>query len=473
MCRQSLMSLPSPLHFHAVASYSGLAALRGLTINHHNAGMIGLQHLSIDTDAAARLHNQLSARGIESIVLRTCNRTEIYWRARVAGDDEAVSSAFATAIGLTESVLPDVATKLSGETVATHLFRVSSGLESLMLGEAEILGQVRTALESCSGAGIFLDGVFRAALRTGRQARTETAIGAGALSVASTAVQWLGQHLNLANSCIVIVGAGDTGAKVARHLQAVGVGSLVIVNRTVGRATELAATVGAKAAGLDALGALLAKADAVVAAANAPEWLVTMDMLRHATGPNGTVAVDLSMPSVIEPGTMEGLVRIDLESLEQLADLHRQQREAEVPKVEAVIARELHWLQAWARHEALRPLVSGLRRKVEVIRRTELARATRELDDPSQTGAAVLDRLSKRLLDQVLAIPLAQLETGELPLDAAHAEYLRRLFALTDEPTADPIAAVVPGSKDPGLRTAKDPGLRTANGPGLRNAVKS
>ena len=316
-----------------------------------------------------------------------------------------------------------------------------------MVGEAEILGQVRTALEHCAGSGAFLDGVFRAALRTGRQARAETAIGAGALSVASTAVQWLSQHLSLADSRVVIVGAGDTGDKAARHLQSLGVGSLVIANRTASRATALATAVGAQAVTLDALSAEIARADAVVCAANAPDWLVTLDMLKAASvASRRLVVVDLAMPSGVEPGSIPGVMRIDLEGLEQLADLHRQQREAEIPKVEAVIARELQWLHAWARHQALRPLVSGLRRKVEAIRRAELARATEELEDAGAAGAAVLERLSRRLLDQILAIPLAQLEAGELPLDATHAEYLRRLFALTDEPAAGPLAATPEGA---------------------------
>ena len=289
--------LHSPHHFHAVASYSGLAALRGLSINHHNAGLVGLQHLSIDADVAARLHGQLSSRGIESIVLRTCNRTELYWRARAAADDEVVCTAFAGALGLTDHALLGLGTRLNGDAAATHLFRVASGLESVMLGEAEILGQVRTALESCSGCGVFLDGIFRAALRTGRQARTETAIGAGALSVASTSVQWLAQHLSLADCRIGVVGAGDTGTKVARHLQALGAGSLVIANRTIAHAEALATCVGADAAGLDAIASLVASANAVVCAANAPDWLVTQDMLRMAaTTKRGLVVVDNANP---------------------------------------------------------------------------------------------------------------------------------------------------------------------------------
>jgi glutamyl-tRNA reductase len=258
--------------------------------------------------------------------------------------------------------------------------------------------------------------------------------------------------VSLESSRVVLIGAGDTGEKTARQLHSLGVGSLVIANRTLGRAQALAANVGATAVSLDALATELARADAVICAANGTDWLVTLADLAHATAlshprtlapSHPLVIVDLAMPSGIEPGAVPGVMRIDLEGLEQLAELHRKQREAEIPKVEAVINRELQWLHAWARHQALRPLASGLRRKVEAIRRAELARATKELDDTGASGAAVLERLSRRLLDQVLAIPLAQLEAGELPLDAAHAEYLRRLFALTDDASATPVAAAV------------------------------
>jgi len=422
------------VHFHAVASYSGIAALRAFTINHHNAGLVGLQHLSIDDDAAAGLHDALTRRGIESIVLKTCNRTELYWRARVPGDDEAVAGAFAHALGLREPVLRRAALKLNGEAAATHVFRVCCGLESLVLGEAEILGQVRAALDASPGAGAFLDGVFRAALRTGRQARADTAIGAGALSVASAAVQWLANQLPLARSRVLVIGAGDTGAKAARQLRSLGAGTLVIANRTRSRAETLAKPLGARAIGLDALATELASADGVVCAAGAPGWLIRKSDLQFAASRVAPlVIVDLAMPSGIEPGAVAGVRRIDLEGLEQLAELHRQQREAEIPNVEAIIARELQWLHAWARHQAMRPLVSDLRRKVEAIRRTELMRAERELAEAGVTDTALLDRLSRRILDQVLAIPLAQLEAGDLPLDAAHAEYLRRLFALSGD----------------------------------------
>lgn len=433
--------IPAHAHFHQVAAFSGLAALRALTLTHRRVDLSTLQSLSLGCEPAARLHADLSAHGIESFVLATCNRTELYWRAQVPGDDEMVREACGARLGMPASSIDRLADRLAGEAAAAHLFRVCCGLESLVLGEAEILGQVRAALDACTGTGRFLQGVVQAALRAGRIARAETAIGNGALSVASTAVQWLAEQVPLAERRVLVIGAGDTGMKAARHLAALGAGQLVVANRTRARAEGVASTLGARATGLETLAEEVHLADAVVCAAAAPHWLVPRSVLeRTAAARRGRPlhVVDLAMPAGVEPGPVAGVTLIDLGTLQRTVERHRSRREAEVPKVEAIVERELKWLHAWARHQALRPLVSDLRRKVEAIRRAELARAQDELARSSEPDASVLERLSRRLLDQVLAIPLATLEAGELPLDATHAEYLRRLFAL--EPGSTPCA---------------------------------
>lgn len=423
-----------PLHFHAVARYSGLASLRAVTINHRNVGIGALPRHTVGCDTAAAVHEDLTAAGVESFVLATCNRTELYWRAQVPGDDEAVMQAIARAV-----CVPDGASRLTGRAAAAHLFRVCAGLESLVLGEAEILGQVRAALDACSGTGPFLKGVVQAALRAGRMARAETAIGVGAQSVASAAVHLVAGAIPLECCRVLVLGAGATGVKAARHLRKLGVGQLVVANRTLGRAEAVAAPLGAEAVALDRLRDELDRADAVVCAVDAPEYLIGLEDLRRAAAlrrHRPLMVVDLSMPHVVEPGDVPGVTRVDLGVLEGEVERQRDRRAAEVPKVEAVIDRELHHLQAWARHHALRPLASDLRRKVEAIRRAELERAQGELPVGGAADAAVLDRLTRRLLDQVLAIPLASLEAGDVPLDAMQAEYLRRLFAL--EPVASP-----------------------------------
>lgn len=344
---------------------NGLAGLRALTVNLHNAGLKGLQDLSIDADRSAGLHHQLFDREIESVVVRTCNRTELYWRSRAQHDDDAAATAFAQTLGVDAAALSAMSTRLTGEAAANHLFRVCCGLESLVLGEAEILGQVRSALESSTHAGPLLTGVVRAAIRTAGSARAETGIGVGALSVASMAIHWLNDVLPLEGRRVLVVGAGETGQKVVRLLRSMRAGQIVVANRTLARAVTVAKPFGATAVGLESLAGEVGRADAIVCAAAADEWLVRCDDLRAPSVRQAPlVVVDLAMPSGVEPGDVDGVVRMDLEGLRSLVEKHRRQREAEVPRVESVINREIDWLRSWARHQALRPLLSELRRLI-------------------------------------------------------------------------------------------------------------
>jgi glutamyl-tRNA reductase len=420
------------VHFRAAAELSGLGALRALSFNHRDLGLEALAHVALAPDALTSLQASLASADVEAFVLPTCNRTEIYWRAKASSDDERVRALIGAVLNEPGAALARVRPALAGRAAAEHLFRVCCGLESLALGEAEILGQARTALDAMRPTP-FLRGVVVAALRTGRMGRSETRIGVGALSVASAAVQHVAAAMPLNRSRVLVVGAGATGVKVARHIRALGVGRLVLANRTRERAVNIAGMLDADATALEQLGEELTWADAVVCAAAAPEPLISVtDLERAMVRRDGRpmLIVDLSMPPVVAPGTVSGITRVDLGALEQQVARQRQSRSGEIPKVEAVIERELGHLETWARQQSLRPLVSDLRRKVEDIRLAELERANRELAAAGAPDAAMLDRLSRRLAEQVLAIPLSTLSTGAVPLDPAQAQYLRRLFAL-------------------------------------------
>jgi glutamyl-tRNA reductase len=410
-----------------VARPSALDTLRAFSLSHRTCGLPALGGVVAHGDAA-RLHAALTTAGIDSIVLSTCNRFEVYWRSVAASDDQTVTAMLEATLPLASALLNEGSARWSGEDAARHLFRVCSGLESMVLGEAEILGQIRTAMAQSPGAGSFLRGVFTAAIRTGRGARASTGIGTGALSVASAAIEQLEHCVPLGDKRVLLVGAGETAAKVARQLRALGVGTLVIANRTLDRAEALAATAGASAVGLDAIADEISRAQVVICAAHSTSWMVTRSHVEGRDAASPLVLVDLSMPPAIEPFDIAGVARIDLIEVERATAAYRQRRESEVPRVEAFIARELEWLRAWARQEVLRPFVSTLRQKADAIRRDELERAVEELKagDPH----LVLERFSRRMFDRLLAVPVDQLKNGELPFDAPSAEYLRRLFAL-------------------------------------------
>lgn len=426
-------TVPAQAHFRAVSDLSGIAALRALTFNHRALGLDALARVTLSPEAIAALNAAFAEAAVEAFVLSTCNRTEIYWRAQVPGDEERVRALVGARLDAEGVAMIDEAPALRGRDAARHLFRVCSGLESLALGEAEILGQTRTALDQATAVGPFLRGVIVAAIRTGGMARAETRIGVGALSVASAAVQLIASALPIERSRVLIVGAGATGVKVARHLRRLGAGQIVLANRTRERADDAAPVFGAEVVDFDNLADELVRVDAIVCAVAAPTPCLRTAALREATTARARrpmLIVDLSMPPAVESGDVDGVTHVALGALEGQVARQRDRRSSEIPRVEALIERELQHLGAWARRHALRPIVTELRRKVETIRRAELERARRELAGTPDPDLAVLDRLSRRLLDQVLALPMSALETGDVPLDPAQAEYLRRLFAL-------------------------------------------
>jgi len=419
--------------FPKETSTSGaLDALRVFSLSHRSCGLPALGGVVSHGDGA-RLHEALTTVGVGSVVLSTCNRFEVYWRStNLAADDDRVADTLASTMPQAKDLFNNGSILLAGDAAAMHLFRVCSGLESMVLGEAEILGQVRAAMEQSTGAGSFLRGVFTAAIRTGRGARAATGIANGAMSVASAAIQQLTSQVRLGESRVLLIGAGETAAKVARQVAKIGVGALVIANRTVERAQELANLHGGAGVGLDALAQEIAAADVIICASHSDGWLVTRAQMAGRSASSPLAIVDLSMPPAVEPFEIEGVTRIDLPAIERATAEHRQRRESEIPRVDTFIADELAWLQAWARQEMLRPFVSTLRQKVDVIRRDELERARQEL--AAGDAHQVLERFSRRVFDRILAVPLDQLKNGDVPFDNRSAEYLRRLFALDEGP---------------------------------------
>jgi len=378
----------------------GVETLRVISVNHRAHGFAKLSRLVSTIPSAEALHAALLARGVESVLLSTCNRCEIYWRARSLEDDAAVTRILDEMFGLDPGDLAANSTLLRGASVAKYLFRVCAGLESAVLGEAEILGQVRSALESSPQAGPFLSGVFRAALRAGGAARAETAIGEGALSVASTGIHWLADQIPLSERRVLILGAGHTARKAARHLKALGVKSLVIANRTRSRAEALAETLSADVVEFDRLSEVLHTVDAVVSAVSVREWAINREQLQARKAAQPLLVVDLSMPPSIEPHASSDVIRVDLTLLDQASEANRRRREAEAPRVEVVIAREMEHFERWARREALRPALAQRRLEIDAIRRSELELARTELHSASDP-VEVLERFSRRLLDRM------------------------------------------------------------------------
>lgn len=430
--------IAAPDHHASARHLAGTDALRLISISHRTAPLADLERMALSSAMRTRLYDEFHRLGLEAVVLGTCNRTELYWSSRHAGDDAVAEAAFSFSALPGPPLRHESFVREHGSAAAMHLFRVVAGLESLVVGEAEILGQARAAIddaEASGSPGLFLSGLFRAALRFGGRARSETRIGAGALSVASAAVQLLGRvHEDLSDLTVVVIGAGVTGLKVARHLKAERIGRLVLVNRTLQRAEEAAAELLAMAAPLEELAYWLARADAVIAAVQVERPVVTPELLRAALPKHrerSLVLIDLSLPRAIDPGcaAVAGVALRDLSGLEQIVVHNRARREREIPRVEALLEHELEIFQQQVRESMVRPLVAELRRHADAIRREELARTLQD----GKCDAQALDQLTRRVVDRLLHAPSLALRRGELSLDPPHARYLRLLFGLEDE----------------------------------------
>lgn len=390
---------------------NAIASMRLISISHHTAPLEALERVALDDQRKAELGGRLAETGLETLLLSTCHRTELYWRSRGQADDAGVEAAFAAAAG---GVLP-AAHRTAGPDVARHLFRVSSGLESMVIGEPEVLGQVRDTL-TWSGAnevaGPMLVGLVNAALRCGRRARAETAIGEGAVSIASVAAQWLLSVMDSrASRSVMVLGLGVTGLAVARHLRAEGVGRLVLVNRTPGPVEAAAMELKCEWAPLDQLAGGLAGVDAVIVSLAAQQPVLTPAVLDAARGGRDgrpLVVIDLSMPRAADPalGAFPHVALHDLSGLEAVANENHARRSLEVPRVEALIERELAAFERWARQQSLRPLMTSMRHRAERICRAELeqALANGPLDEMK------LQDLTRRIVDLMVAAHAAVLQ---------------------------------------------------------------
>ena len=430
------MTVSSDRLAHAADRQMGTDAVRCLSINHRTAPIDALERMALSQVAVAELHRGFRADRLEAAVLSTCNRTELYSYASRPGD-HARAEALLMAAAAGEAPARAHFEETAGIAAHTHLFRVAAGLESMVVGEAEVLGQVRTAIEAAEAAGtagFFLSGLFRAALRFGGRARSETGIGTGALSVASASIQLLSRvHPDLSACTVLVVGAGTTGLKTARHLKAARVGRLVLANRTPQRAEAAAAELGGEAVALEDLARLLGRIDAVVAAAQVEQPLITARMLDQARAGTSEplVLIDVSLPRAIDPACakLAGVVLHDLSGLEEIVAHNRARREREIPRVTALLDQELRLFSARARESTVRPLVAELHHRAEAIRRQEIERA---LADGLRDGA-LLERVTHRIVDRLLHAPSQALRRGDLALDETHARHLRMMFGLGGE----------------------------------------
>jgi glutamyl-tRNA reductase len=412
---------------------------------------LGLSHHTAPVELRERLHVPANALNVahapraildEWALLSTCNRLEVYAVARTPDFDAL--------IGLIESIgdVPrgNFAARLyrhADADAALHLCRVAAGLDSMILGEPQILGQVNRAYETAlnrGSAGPILSALFRAAIHAGKRARAETAIGRNPASISSVAVK-LAQRVvdDWAAAQVLIVGAGEMAELSVAALRSRGVRmeNVHIANRTPERAAQLARCWGAGALSLDRLPEALANADIVIASSGAP-GVIASDVVRAAMAQRPDrplVLIDIAVPRNVEVGVSDlpNVYRYDIDDLQAHLDAAAAGREREVPRVEAIVVEEVEAFMRWLRGREVAPVIAGLRAKADAIRRAELDRTLRYLPHLGQTERQHIEMLAESLVNKLLHDPTLRLkaEAGR-GRTAEVAAAARHLFALDE-----------------------------------------
>ncbi|MDQ3378718.1 MAG: glutamyl-tRNA reductase [Actinomycetota bacterium] len=409
---------------------------------------LGLSHRT----APVELRERVGALGLgtercpgveEHVALTTCYRVELY--AYLSGGveeaREELIGVLAGSHGVDRSLLTDHLYVHAGEDVARHLCRVSAGLDSLVLGESEILGQVGDAFsEARAGgtAGPVLSLLFRTAVACGRRARSETAIGANAATASSMALALAEGVLgDLRGHRVLVVGAGRIAVQSLKAARGRGVTHAAVANRTPERAAEAAAPFGAVAYGLEQLTGVLEWADVVVTATSSESPVVSAGIVQAAMAKRADrplVLVDLAVPADVErsAGAVPGVRLFDVDDLRAGLDDAIGSRLREVPSVEAIVEEEVESFGRRYRELEVEPLVASIRRRAEAIRRHEVDRTLHDLGDIDPKTAERIDHLSRVLVKKLLHEPTSRLRqrAGAGEADAA-ATAIRELFGLS------------------------------------------
>lgn len=405
-----------------------------MNINH--LFCIGLSHQS----APIELREQLShwpdgdlrtAAIAELVILSTCNRLELYaYLAEEAGRErdavalaqrgrQALIELLATTQSLPALYFTDHLYLHQGEAAVQHLCRVAAGLDSLVLGEAQILGQVNNAFQKAQAAqmvGPVLGQLFRVGIKSGRRARAETQISTNAVSVGSAALNLAHQVTgDLRTKQVLLIGLGEIGQLTLKGLRARGVTNIALANRTLERAQTLAAAWGGVAYGLDELSVALLQADVVISATSATEPLLdapTIAGVMAQRSQRPLVLLDLAVPRDIDSAVkrVAGVQLFDVDDLRNSVDAALAARQREMPRVEQIIAELLlEWRQQFQELQ-VRPVVIELRQKAEQIRQRAVERTLRHLGEVDQQTTAQLWHLSHALVNQLLHEPTLQLK---------------------------------------------------------------
>jgi glutamyl-tRNA reductase len=412
-------------------------------LNHRTAPLDLLGRTAVPGERLAKALADVSSRPniAEAVVLSTCNRTEVYAVVeRFHGAYQDGRDFLCDLAGAAPEELADHLYSAFDDDAVAHLFRVAAGLDSAVLGESEILGQVRTAWvlahqEGAARAGLNL--LFRHALEAGKRVRTETAIGRSAASVSSAAVEMAKERLEgLGGRRVLVVGAGDMGAGMAVALRSAGVGEMLVANRTMARAVELAARVDGTALTLSDVPGSLAGVDVLLTSIGSGTVLFDRDAIADAMSVRSDrplLVVDVAVPRDVDHGVAEipGVTLLDLDDLRAFAERGLAERRAEAGQAETIVTEQVGRYLTDVTERQAAPLIGRLYEQAEALRLGELERLRSSLDGLDDRQRAAVEAVTRGMVAKLLHEPSMRLKgAAGTPRGERYAEVLRDLFDL-------------------------------------------
>jgi glutamyl-tRNA reductase len=427
-----------------------VSELLALGISHKTAPLELRERVALTEGRAAGVLRELveSPEVQEAAAISTCNRTELYL---VAPDGVAAESlalgVLAREAGIRPTELVGHLYSLRAADGAAHLFRVTAGLDSMIIGEAEVQGQVKRAYELAlveGATGPILNRLFRGALAAGKRARSETGISEKGVSVPSVAVELAQRALgDLSSRLVLVVGAGETAELTARALAARGVEPALIANRRYDRAIGLAQRFGGRAVRFEELPAQMEQADILVASTSSPHHVVEREGLTEvmaAREGRPLLLIDLAVPRDIHPDCrdVEGVSLHDMDDLQTLVERNASGREAEARRAESVLRAELGRFERWLASQDVAPTVASLRERAAEIVDRVLAENASRWESLTEADRERVQAMARAIASRLLHEPTLRLKRSSGEDDAyVYANALRELFGL-DAPTAPP-----------------------------------
>ena len=409
------------------AASSDSTRLLAVGVSHHHAPLEVRERLYLADGHAAELASELGA----AVVLSTCNRTEVYL---ADGDPERVREELERRSGLE---LGSLLARWDEGEVVTHLFRVVAGLDSLVPGESQILGQVREAYEGArtrGATGTLLNRLFEDALRAGKRVRTEAKLHELPESVAASAVELGARELaGVDGRRALLFGAGKMSELAARDLRGRGA-EVVVASRTLESAQELAERVGGRAAAFDAVAVELSEADLVISATRCPYPILHAEAIRPREKP--LVLVDVAVPRDLDPaiGELDGCYLYDIDDLEQIVVETLSLRRREAERAEAIVAAEAEKFHEWHASLDVVPAIASLRARAEAIREAELQKAESLLERLDESQRKAVEAVTAQIVNKLLHLPTVRMKQAAAAADGVlYAEAVRHLFGLGED----------------------------------------